>query len=295
MHSIEPKKLALIRIWQILKEYSDDEHPLTQEEIAHRLDADYGIIIERKAVGRNLSLLKEAGIEIESSKNGSYLNCRDFEDAELRLLIDGILCSRHVTPNQSTDLINRLCKQSSRYFRAHVRSIHSVNDWGKTQNQALFLNIDLIDEAIEQKVRIRYQYNKYGVDKRLHKSSTQIVTPYQLILHNQHYYLMAYSEYWKNMVYHRLDRMTNLCLMEDKATPLTNVPGYEHGIDYKRLSSSFPYMFSDTPVPVVFIAECGLIDQIIDWFGIDVRITPCKGNDANVQVNLTVSPTAMAY
>jgi hypothetical protein len=27
MESFEPKKLALIRIWQILKEYSDYDHP----------------------------------------------------------------------------------------------------------------------------------------------------------------------------------------------------------------------------------------------------------------------------
>ncbi len=33
MESFEPKKLALIRIWQILKDYSDYEHPLTQEDM----------------------------------------------------------------------------------------------------------------------------------------------------------------------------------------------------------------------------------------------------------------------
>ena len=55
---IEPKKLALLRILEILKEHSDFDHPLKQEEIANYLEKDYGIIIERKAVGRNISLLK---------------------------------------------------------------------------------------------------------------------------------------------------------------------------------------------------------------------------------------------
>lgn len=66
MDSLEPKKLALIRIWQILKDYSDDRHPLTQEHIANLLEQDYGIILERKAISRNISLLKEAGADIES-------------------------------------------------------------------------------------------------------------------------------------------------------------------------------------------------------------------------------------
>ena len=93
MDSLEPKKLALIRIWQILHKYTDFDHPLTQDEIVEILDRDYGISIERKAVSRNLSLLKEAGTEIESRWAGNYLETRDFEDSELKLLIDGVLCS----------------------------------------------------------------------------------------------------------------------------------------------------------------------------------------------------------
>ena len=45
MESFEPKKLALIRIWQILKEYSDYYHPLTQGDISNYLEHDYGIVI----------------------------------------------------------------------------------------------------------------------------------------------------------------------------------------------------------------------------------------------------------
>lgn len=210
MESFEPKKLALIRIWQILKEYSDYDHPLTQDDIARHLESDYGIVIERKAISRNISLLKEAGAEIESGRTGSYLERRDFEDSELKLLIDGVLCSKYITAKQSKDLIDRLCGLSNKYFRSHVKNIHSVNDWYKTDNQALFYNIELIDTAIEEGKQIHYDYNKYGVDKKLHKSSHQYMSPYLMILHNQRYYLMAYSEYWGNMAFHRLDRITNM-------------------------------------------------------------------------------------
>lgn len=153
MESFEPKKLALIRIWQILKEYSDYDHPLTQDDIARHLESDYGIVIERKAISRNISLLKEAGAEIESGRTGSYLERRDFEDSELKLLIDGVLCSKYITAKQSKDLIDRLCGLSNKYFRSHVKNIHSVNDWYKTDNQALFYNIELIDTASYGKLR----------------------------------------------------------------------------------------------------------------------------------------------
>lgn len=295
MESFEPKKLALIRIGQILKEYSDYDHPLTQDDIARHLENDYGIVIERKAISRNISLLKEAGIEIESRRAGSYLEGRDFEDSELKLLIDGVLCSKHITAKHSADLIDRLCGLSNKYFHSHVKNIYSVNDWSKTDNQALFYNIELIDTAIEQKLRIAYDYNKIGIDKKLHKSSYQVVSPYQLILHNQRYYLMAYSEYWGNMVFHRLDRITNMKLTEEKSTDLQSIPGYKNGIDYKKLSSAMPYMYSDEPKWIDFVADVGIVDQIIDWFGNDIRIAKISDNENQVNVSVVASPNAMEH
>lgn len=294
MESFEPKKLALIRIWQILKDYSDFDHPLTQEDIAVKLQNEYGIVLERKAISRNISLLKEAGIDIESRRAGSYLECRDFEDSELHMLIDGVLSSKYITAKHTKDIINRLCGLSNKYFRSNVKHIHSVNDWYKTDNQALFYNIELIDTAIEEGKQVHYDYNKYGTDKKLHKSSHQYVTPYLMVLHNQRYYLMAYSEYWGNMVFHRLDRITNMIVMDKKATPIRNVPGYESGINYKELSSTMPYMYTDRPEHIDFIADIGIIDQIIDWFGNDIRIANADG-EGKVRVSIKASPKAMVH
>lgn len=294
MESFEPKKLALIRIWQILKDYSDFDHPLTQEDIAVKLQNEYGIILERKAISRNISLLKEAGIDIESRRAGSYLEYRDFEDSELHMLIDGVLSSKYITAKHSKDIIDRLCGLSNKYFRSNVKHIHSVNDWYKTDNQALFYNIELIDTAIEERKQVHYDYNKYGTDKKLHKSSHQYVTPYLMVLHNQRYYLMAYSEYWGNMVFHRLDRITNMIVVDKKATPIRNVPGYESGINYKELSSTMPYMYTDRPEHIDFIADIGIIDQIIDWFGSDIRIVNAD-EEGKAKVSVKASPKAMVH
>ncbi len=294
MESFEPKKLALIRILQIFQKYSDYDHPMTQEDIADKLKNEYGIIIERKAVSRNISLLKEAGIEIESGRAGSYLVYRDFEDSELHMLIDGVLSSKHITAKHSKNLIDRLCRLSNKYFKSSVKNIYSVNDWSKTDNKALFYNIELIDTAIEEGKQIHYDYNKYGADKKLHKTSQQYVSPYQMILHNQRYYLMAYSEYWGNMVFHRLDHITNMEIVDDKATPITKVPGYEKGINYKELSSAMPYMYTDKPERIEFLADKEIIDQIIDWFGTNARIMKTDDNN-RVKVSIKASPNAMEH
>ena len=291
----EPKKMALIRTWDILKTHSDYEHPLTQVEIKSHLKKDYGISIERKAVSRNLSLLKEMGVEIESNRKGSYIDVRDFEDSELHMLIDGVLSSKHISTTHSKNLISKLCGLSNKYFKSCVKNITSVDDWSKTDNQELFLNIELVDEAIANKRQVKFDYNKYDIDKKLHKSSVQYVSPYQLILHNQRYYLMGYSEYWKNMVYLRMDHITNMEITENKATPIRSIKGYENGIDYKLIATAMPYMYSDEPVRVTFVASVDIIDQIVDWFGHEAKISRVKDDESKVKVVIKASPLAMEY
>ena len=290
--TIEPKKLALLRILQILKERSDFDRPLKQEEIARYLEKDYGIEIERKAIGRNLSLLKEAGYDIASDRRGSYLEIRDFEDSELRMLIDGVLASKYITAKHSKELIEKLCSQANKYFRAHVKNIWSVNEWSKTDNCALFYNIEIIDTAIEEGKQIFFFFNKYGADKKLHKTSDHCVTPYQLILHNQRYYLMGCNEKWKNLGHYRLDHITDICLINEPATPLRSLPGYQNGINYKEYATSLPYMFTDMPESIEFIAEPEIVDQIVDWFGDNARIQPCG---EKLKVYVKASPNAMEY
>ena len=158
MSGNEPKKLAIIRMLHILQEYSDRDHPMTQAAIIDRLEKDYGITLERKAVSSNISLLKEAGYDIQSDKSGSYLVNRVFTDAELRYVIDGILGSRHISSALSKDMIHKVCSLSNKWFKSRVRHIYSVNEWNKTENQSVFTNIALIDEAISRGLQIRYQY-----------------------------------------------------------------------------------------------------------------------------------------
>lgn len=293
MESFEPKKLALIRVLQILQKHSDCEHPITHEKIVELLEREYGLIIERKAIGRNISLLCEAGYEIETTKKGSYLAERTFEDSELKLLIDGVLSSKHITPKQSKELIEKLCAQSNKYFKKRVKNIYSVGDWNKTENVAVFYNIEIIDEAIETGKQITFTYNKYGADKKMHRSAIHTVSPYQMILHNQRYYLMGYNEKWKHMQYLRMDRITNITVLEETRTPLKSVSGFENGIDYKRFSQSMPYMFFDEPQMVEFIADDWAIDQIIDWFGRDIRIE--ERADGRFLIRVKVSVNAMEY
>ena len=293
MDNLEPKKLALLRILQILEDETDKEHPYTQAQIIKRLAEKYDITVERKAVGRNLSLLKEAGFGIESTKAGSFVDGRTFEQSELRLLVDSILCSRYINKKHSEDLIEKIVALGGKNFKSHVKHIYSVGKWSKSDNIEFFYNIEIADEAIETAKQITFHYNKFDETARLKKTYCQIVSPYQMILHNQRYYLMAYNEYWKNMAFYRMDKITDVEILDKPQTPIRSVPGYKNGIDYKDLAISRPYLYADKAEKIVVACDKALMDDVVDWFGNGVSVR--KGNEGQIVVTLYASKDAMLY
>ncbi|CCY04577.1 putative uncharacterized protein [Faecalibacterium sp. CAG:1138] len=293
MDNLEPKKLALLRILQILEDETDKEHPYTQAQIIKRLAEKYDITVERKAVGRNLSLLKEAGFGIENTKAGSFFDDRTFEQSELRLLVDSILCSRYINKKHSEDLIEKIVALGGKNFKSHVKHIYSVGKWSKSDNIEFFYNIEIADEAIETAKQITFHYNKFDETARLKKTYRQIVSPYQMILHNQRYYLMAYNEYWKNMAFYRMDKITDVEILDKPQTPIRSVPGYKNGIDYKDLATSRPYLYADKAEKIVVACDKALMDDVVDWFGNGVSVR--KGNEGQIVVTLYASKDAMLY
>ena len=303
--SSEAKKLLIVRIMQILEYYSDVNHPLTQEDIINKLYEDYGIEAERKAIGRNIALLQDmferesankmaTAIVIESDKRkGTFLDKRLFEDSELRLLIDGVLASKHISENYSKDLIEKLSMLSNKYFKSNVKHVYSVKDWDKTENKALFYNIGMVDEAIERSRQMTFDYNKYGADKKLHKTSSHTASPYQLILHNQHYYLVFLSEKWHKICHFRVDKITNIKITDEPMTPLRSIKGYENGLDYKKYATSLPYMFTDEIQRITFICDEFVVDQVVDWFGKNISVKNIGGG--KYEVIVSASPNAMEY
>lgn len=290
----EAKKLALLRILEILQKETDEEHPLTYNEIIELLNNKYDIELERKAVGRNISLLLEAGYDIISTKHGVFLNERKYEPSEIRLLIDAVLSSHHIGAHHSKDLIERLVSEQNKYFKKNIKHIYAISDFHKTDNTSTFYTIDIIHEAIDNNKMVKYDYNKYGADKKLHKTSFQRISPYQLILHNQRYYLMGFSSYWNHLVYHRIDRITNIAISERDLVPIREIKGYENGINYKNISNTMPYMYSDAPENIEMLVLDKALDQVIDWFGKDIKIDNTN-NEKVFKVILSSSPTAMLY
>jgi predicted DNA-binding transcriptional regulator YafY len=54
-------------------------------------------------------------------------------------------------------------------------------------------------------------------------------------------------------------------------------------------------MYTDMPERIEFIAEEWIVDQIVDWFGKDIRMSKLPDDDKKVKVELVASPNAMEH
>ena len=167
MYATANKKMLNMLILDVLKEYSDEEHRLSQQEIIRILKREYGMECDRRSVKNNVEYLKELGYDISMEK-GYYLAEREFEASELRLLIDAVLFSKGISNRQAKDLIGKLKKQSNRYFEPKVAHICNLPEIHTVDNKQLMYVIDVINDAIEKKKKISFTYNDYGTDFKLH-------------------------------------------------------------------------------------------------------------------------------
>ena len=292
-----PKKTLILNILDILRRYTDEDHRLSQKEIAEILRTECGMEAERKTIKRHLCNLIDCGYEIEHSesvrmvknrKTGemeeSYLwsdiyLVRDFTDAELRLLIDGLLFSKHVPYSQCKELVAKLEGLSNRYFQARVKHIRAMPETAP-QNRQLFYTIELLDEAISKGKKVCFRYTSYGLDKQRHPRTDEdgtpkdyTVSPYQMAATNGRYYLISCTDPHDNVSHYRLDRIADIRITDEPARPAKTVQGLENGVDLPKHMAEHLYMYEGPSETVIFRMKKYLLDDVIDWFGTDLSFS----------------------
>ena len=315
MYTIPPKKMLIINILDILKRYTDADHRLSQKEIADILAKEYSMKVDRRAVKRNLMNLIEFGYNIEYSesirmvknKDGTeeetsllsdfYLS-RDFTEGELRLLIDSLLFSKHIPYSQCKELIRKLEGLSNIYFKSRVKHIMTFPE-NQANNKQLFLNIELLDEAISKQRQVSFRYLEYGTDKKMHPRKAAdgnerlyVINPYQMAAKEGKYYLICNYDKYDNISNYRLDRITNLKILDTPSKPFESLNGADHKhLDLYQYMTEHVYMFSSENVHVKFRITKPMISDVIDMFGKDVRFS--DETDTHVTVSVNVNKMAM--
>ena len=268
------KKMLNMLILDILEQYSDEDHHLTQQEIIRHLRAQYGMECDRRSVKNNIDSLKELGFDIVTNNKGAFLAGRKFDNAELRLLIDSVLFNKGISQKRARELIDKLKEFGGRHFSAKVKHVCNLPELQHTDNKQTMYALDALNDAIDKKKKVSFVYNTYGTDLQLHpkRKELYIVNPYQIVANNGRYYLIGNYDKYDNVAHFRIDRMTNVCMMDERRKPVSQVTDFKNGFSLPKHMAEHIYMFSGKTVTVRMVAKKHLMDELVDWFGKDFKI-----------------------
>ena len=284
--------LKTFYLMQILLERSDEDHPLNAAALMEILKSEYGVSINRTTICTEIEKRSNFGLDIvlgEGKTKGYYVASRQFELAELKLLVDAVQSSRFITERKSNELIKKLESLCSVNEAKQLGNQVVIYKRAKTVNETIYYNVDMIHSAIYHNRQITYQYVEWTVKKVTeprHGGAFYEVSPLNLIWDDENYYLVAYDEKAGKIKHYRVDKMRSMRILEQERTG----KALAETIDPADFSKKTFGMFGGKDETVRFLADNARVGVILDRFGTDIFMRP-EGPDSFIaQVTVTVSP-----
>ena len=284
------QKLKLLYIIKLLTENTDENHPASTADIIAYLGAN-GIHSERKSIYDDIEKLCDFGYDIVQVHSrlggGYYMASREFELAELKLLVDAVQSSRFITSRKSRSLIKKLELLAGKQDAGKLQRQVYVAGRIKTENESIYYNIDNIHRAIQENRQISFQYLDWNLNKELvpRVGGKRKVSPWALIWREENYYLAAYDGVDGIMKHYRVDKMGNVNVLKDEREGLEQFEKVDPAV-YTNLTFG---MFSGDEETVTLQFPNRLIGVVLDRFGREADIRPMTDRVFRIRVRVAVS------
>lgn len=284
------QKLKLLYIIRFLSENTDESHPASTADIIAYLEAN-GIHSERKSIYDDMEKLVEFGydiVQIHSRLGGGYYMAgREFELAELKLLVDAVQSSRFITIRKSRSLIKKLEQMAGKYDAGKLQRQVYVAGRIKTENESVYYSIDSIHRAIQENRQIAFLYLDWNLKKELvpRPRGEKKVSPWALIWQDEYYYLAAFDGADKVMKHYRVDKMGQVEVLEDKREGLEQFSK----VDLAAYTNQIFGMYGGEEETVTLQFPNHLIGVVLDRFGKSADIRPLEEERFRIRAKVTVS------
>ncbi len=291
MPKSDNQKQKLLHIEQLFRTQTDEAHTVTVSQIIEYLE-QRGIRAERKSIYSDLKTLCDFGLDIikgDGPRDGYRLASREFELAEVKLLVDLVQSARFITEKKSRELIAKLEGLASHWDAGRLHRQVVVADRAKSVNESIYYSVDVIHTAIAGNVQVRFQYFDWNAKKErtLRKNGAFYqVSPWLLTFDDENYYLVAYDSAAALMKHYRVDKM--LCI--ETACDFREGRDIYETIDVAAYSRKTFGMFAGTERTLQLLCHSSLAGVMIDRFGPGIAIRPFDSDRILVRVTVSVSP-----
>lgn len=294
----ENQKLKLAYLTRIMLEKTDEEHGLTLAQIIAELEAR-GVTAERKSLYNDFAdLTDKLGIEIIKEQSGRdvlyHVASREFELAEVKLLIDAIQSSKFITEKKSRDLIKKMKSFVSEHQASQLSRQVYVQGRAKTMNESIYYNVDDLHKAIGENKKISFKYYRWNVQKKLEERNHGIVftvSPWALTWDDENYYLVAFDDYDQKIKHYRVDKMKQIELLDEKRAGKEEFKGFDMAA-YSKMNFG---MYNGRKETVKFEFNNYMVGVFLDRFGKDISIREIDEKNSETRVEVAISPQFFAW
>ena len=325
-HGKKPnQKLKPYVVLQYLLKYTDENNVATAFDIIGYLKEDCDIDAERRSIYRDIEEINTVALMLEEEctikqaaemladdedgelklvvydkkKKGFYVRQRKYDLNDIRLLAECVYSSKFISKGQAERLADVVCEFVSEHQADKIRHNAFLTDRVKTNNRQVLSNIATINEAMSRKIdgephtpeKITFKYLKYSVgdmSKQVErrKGAKYIVSPFQLLINDGNYYLLAFDDYSKEMRTYRVDRMKDVDPMGE---PREGEEDFKK-IDLRTYTQRVFSMYGGEQklVEIRFINP--LLDAVVDRFGTkDVQYAKVDETHFSVTAKVEIS------
>ena len=286
------RKVKLLKLLELLRKRTDEQHPMTTSEICAAMD-ELGIPCDRRIIKQDVDNLNDLGYEVMVTMVGHekayYVEDRSFSLPELKILIDAVHASSFITEKKSEELIEKLAALAGEH-RAEVLKRNMVCfNTRKHSNEKILYTIDTLEEAILTQKKIIFLY--FDLDEngqRVYRRGGHhyVVEPVALVFNEDNYYLTSYSSRHDSTSNYRVDRMD--------AVEIIDEPCGEKAVALRDQVAAYTEqafkMFGGQLEDVALEFDRVLIGVVYDKFGESVKMIPSGENRCIATVKVRISP-----
>lgn len=286
------QKLKLLYLVKILVEQSDEEHCMSAQALIDALGV-YGIKAERKSIYDDIAQLTDFGYDIVLVKaktgGGYYLAGREFELAELKLLVETVQASRFLTVKKSRELIAKIERLASKAEAGQLQRQVYVANRIKTANESIYYIVDDIHRAIQNNEQISFQYLEWNLERELvprKDGKVYRVSPWALTCKDENYYMIAHDGESNTIKHFRVDKLGHIQILSGILREGAEL--FER-FDIAAYANKTFGMFGGREEIVTLAFENRLIGVVMDRFGREVPVRKRDEEHFSVRVQVALS------
>ena len=289
------QKIKLLVLYELLLKQSDEEHPMTTNEIVDALK-EYGIEVTRKTLYEDIDILIRYGYDIVCVKgrnNKYFVGERTFERPEVEILLNLVGAAQFLSERKTTLLSQKIAKLLGTTQEEYLKQLVSVSPV-KHNNEKIYQNIDAISNAILKKKKLSFVYFDYGINgERLYRKNRERyeVNPLGLIYSGDKFYFVCFHDKYGEPANYRIDRMDEVNVERRAVTQLAKFENFNLNEYRNELFS----MYAGERERITLLFPRDLLPHAVERFGEGIEPSSVMKNTYTITVTVRISKAFFSW